>query len=332
MEIEERQQQDKTQRQADLKHLPKSWAALGFLVTLAVGPLWVLFDNSAFVADGGPWKSMTWEEQRGAVLTGLLVATLIFVVLAIVLLVILSISLGRWRRKIWAPVGKQGEKLSKWTVLKLGAKALAKVRRLNGEKVSVHIMPLGVTGVSTKFRLYDFKEVMAAATVTAPVNEILLEDEVVLVDGKDDFSGRVQAKGFQAGIDFTISWTDHEGYPRWNFVHVPPSALPTPSGTSTGVAAIPKGQRTGVPGLVKYGDLETSRDNKDGTQIVRWKNRKVVGRLVPASGGAWDVQFGDMSGTVRPEFVVSEELGRAQTEGEGVEMLRLRDLKTSVGH
>jgi hypothetical protein len=88
-----------------------------------------------------------------------------------------------------------------------------------------------------------------------------------------------------------------------------------------------KGRRTGLHGVTNYGPINTRTDTYDSSLRAEWKNNKqVFGRLVPSTGGTWEVQYGHYQGSVRPQFAGEETLGRVATVEEGVDRLRVRDL------
>lgn len=89
----------------------------------------------------------------------------------------------------------------------------------------------------------------------------------------------------------------------------------------------PKGKR-GLIGSMHYGPITTHVNRYDSSLRVEWTNNKqAFGRLVPSIGGTWEIQYGRFEGSVRPQFVLVEALGRAATPEAGVEQLRVRDLK-----
>lgn len=93
-------------------------------------------------------------------------------------------------------------------------------------------------------------------------------------------------------------------------------------------AGPPKGRRSGLPGVVRYGPISTHLNMDDSSLRVEWTNNKqVFGMLVPSTGGSWEVQYGHFEGSVRPQFMVEEILGRVATAEEGVDQLRVRDLE-----
>ncbi|MCP1415441.1 hypothetical protein [Paenarthrobacter sp. A20] len=167
------------------------------------------------------------------------------------------------------------------------------------------------------FNWYDFNE-MAGETlhITAPKNQIVMpkrDGATIPGDNASDpnsFSARVTDKGHLEGIDFRVEWTDEQGYPRWDFVHVGP----------TGQAL--QGVPTGVPGQMQYGEFLTNSNIRDRTLTVEWVSTgEVVGRLTP-NGNAWNVEVGRREGRVKPEFMFQDHLGVASTPAEGVERLR----------
>lgn len=92
-------------------------------------------------------------------------------------------------------------------------------------------------------------------------------------------------------------------------------------------AGPPKGRPTGFAGVTNYGPINTRTNMYDSSLRVEWKNNKqVFGRLVPSTGDTWEVQYGHYQGSVRPQFMVEEPLGRAATVAEGIDRLRVRDL------
>lgn len=94
-------------------------------------------------------------------------------------------------------------------------------------------------------------------------------------------------------------------------------------------AGPPKGQRSGVPGVVLYGEISTHSNLYDATLSVRWIGTGLpMGELVPRPGAIWEVHYGhlDQQG-IQPQFVATENLGRVPVPWEGVEMLRTRDLQ-----
>ena len=55
----------------------------------------------------------------------------------------------------------------------------------------------------------------------------------------------------------------------------------------------------------------------------------MIGQLVPARGGTWEVQYGRREGKADPYFVSEQNLGLVQHAWEGVEGLRVHDLQAS---
>ncbi|MFJ2662699.1 hypothetical protein [Arthrobacter koreensis] len=88
------------------------------------------------------------------------------------------------------------------------------------------------------------------------------------------------------------------------------------------------GMRVYVPGVKKYGELETHEDMRTKTLRVQWINGTVIGELRPTNRNAYKVIYGRQSDSgFNREFLLEKDLGRAATPSEGVEMLRLRDLQ-----
>lgn len=77
---------------------------------------------------------------------------------------------------------------------------------------------------------------------------------------------------------------------------------------------------------VRYGELYTMPNVNNGTLRVYWENGKGIGTLNPSRGNGWDVVYGQFEGSVQNEFRPIAPLGRADSQREGVEMLRERDL------
>lgn len=129
-------------------------------------------------------------------------------------------------------------------------------------------------------------------------------------DERYDFRGRVTDKGRLGGIEFKVLSKDKDGYPHCDLYRVPP----------TGQAL--QGVPTGSFGDIRYGELVTSGNMKDGSREVAWvATGQTMGRLVPV-GKAWRVETGWRDGQVRPQFIADEDLGVARTEADGVERLR----------
>lgn len=205
---------------------------------------------------------------------------------------------------------------------------LAKVVKRNTKPEAFNIVyerNSPVNGVDW-FILSDFSGIngsgpMKEIRITAPKEAIEMEDkDGPTIPGKnpDDpysFSGLVTDQGHLKGIDFRVFWRDGDGYPRWDFYHVPASGQPL------------NGVRTGPFGEITYGELVTSRNINDGSLTVKWAStQQIMGRLVP-SGPAWKVEFGRREGRINSDFLVEDELGMALTPAEGIELLRIHALQ-----
>ena len=93
----------------------------------------------------------------------------------------------------------------------------------------------------------------------------------------------------------------------------------------------PKGTLSGVAGQVNYGRISTHQNMSDPSLMVVWRSTGLpLGRLVPARGDTWEVQYGHAEGSYQPRFVQDALLGRVAAPWEGVERLRQRDLQESL--
>lgn len=88
------------------------------------------------------------------------------------------------------------------------------------------------------------------------------------------------------------------------------------------------GMRVSIPGLTRYGELETHLQMNNRRLRVQWSNGTVIGELRPTNGNAYRVVYGRLDDSrVSREFQDDEDLGRADNPSAGVEMLRIRDLQ-----
>lgn len=205
--------------------------------------------------------------------------------------------------------------------------ALAEVSRRNSkpEAFTVAYTPASPVNGVDWFLLTDYSGLsgsgpMKDIRITGPKHQIAMkEHDGPTIPDKDlddpyHFCGRVTDQGYQTGIDFRVSWKDPDNYPRWDFYHVPASDQPL------------KGVRTG-PHEVSYGDLITSKNISDGSLTVRWASTSAtMGRLVP-NGPVWKVESGRTEGRVKPQFLVEDELGNAESSAKGVELLKINAIK-----
>ena len=88
------------------------------------------------------------------------------------------------------------------------------------------------------------------------------------------------------------------------------------------------GLRVSIPGVVRYGDLETHEDMRTHVLRVQWRNNTVIGELHPTNGNAYRVIYGQLEDSrFSKNFEPDVELGRADDPAKGVEMLRIKDLE-----